>query len=99
MSEYELSKADALVIFGITGDLAKKMTFQALYRMETAKVLDCPIIGVAVNEWSLDQLRDAMHAGLLACGETVKNDVWDYDLGSQPTLINYPTDHGMVPAK
>ena len=72
MSEYELSKADALVIFGITGDLAKKMTFQALYRMETAKVLDCPIIGVAVNEWSLDQLRDAMHAGLLACGETVK---------------------------
>ena len=77
MSEYELSKADALVIFGITGDLAKKMTFQALYRMEAAKVLDCPIIGVAVNEWSLDQLRDAMHAGLLACGETVKNEVFD----------------------
>ena len=30
--------------------------------------------------------------------QTVKNDVWDYDLGSQPTLIDYPTDHGVVPA-
>ncbi len=30
--------------------------------------------------------------------QTVKNDVWDYDLGSQPTLIDYPTDHGTVPA-
>ena len=30
--------------------------------------------------------------------QTVKNDVWDYDLGSQVTLINYPTAHGVVPA-
>jgi quinoprotein glucose dehydrogenase len=30
--------------------------------------------------------------------QTVKNDVWDYDLGSQPTLIEYPTGHGVVPA-
>ena len=30
--------------------------------------------------------------------QTVKNDVWDYDLGSQPTLIDYPTANGTVPA-
>ena len=30
--------------------------------------------------------------------QTVHNDVWDYDLGSQATLVNFPTDHGDVPA-
>src|SRR4249919_3485961 len=49
--------ADVLVIFGITGDLAKKMTFRALYRLEARGKLDCPIIGVAIDEWSLEQLR------------------------------------------
>jgi len=30
--------------------------------------------------------------------QTVHNDVWDYDLGSQATLVDFPTDHGTVPA-
>src|ERR1700728_1276622 len=77
MSEYELSEADALVIFGITGDLAKKMTYQALYHLESTGQLHCPIIGVAVEPWSVDQLRDTMRAGLESCGEVVKNDVFD----------------------
>ena len=49
-------QADALVIFGITGDLAKVMTFHSLYRLEQRGLLDCPIIGVAVDDWSVDQL-------------------------------------------
>jgi glucose-6-phosphate 1-dehydrogenase len=49
--------ADALVIFGITGDLARKMTFRSLYRLELAGRLDCPVIGVAFEDWSEDQLR------------------------------------------
>jgi glucose-6-phosphate 1-dehydrogenase len=77
MSEYELSAADALVIFGITGDLAKKMTYKALYELEATGQLHCPIIGVAVEPWSIDQLRDAMRAGLEASGEDLKNDVFD----------------------
>ncbi len=77
MSENELSAADALVIFGITGDLAKKMTYQALYRLEATGQLHCPIIGVAVEPWSVDQLRDVMRAGLEATGEELKNDVFD----------------------
>jgi glucose-6-phosphate 1-dehydrogenase len=44
--------ADTLVVFGITGDLAKKMTFQALYRLERRGDLQCKIIGVARNKWS-----------------------------------------------
>jgi glucose-6-phosphate 1-dehydrogenase len=51
------TKADKLVIFGISGDLAKKMTFQSLYRMERRGEIDCQIIGVAIDEWSDDDLR------------------------------------------
>ena len=41
--------ADVFVIFGITGDLAKVMTFHSLYRLERRGLLDCPIVGVAVE--------------------------------------------------
>jgi glucose-6-phosphate 1-dehydrogenase len=50
--------ADALVIFGITGDLARKMTFRALYRLERRERLKCPIIGVARNDWGDAELRE-----------------------------------------
>ena len=39
--------ADVFVVFGITGDLAKVMTFRSLYRLERRGLLDCPIVGVA----------------------------------------------------
>ena len=51
------SAADVLAIFGISGDLAKKMTFRALYRLEARGKLDCPIVGVAIDEWDDEQLR------------------------------------------
>ena len=35
-------EADALVIFGITGDLARKMTFRSLYRLEQRGLLKVP---------------------------------------------------------
>ena len=50
--------ADVFVVFGITGDLAKVMTFQALYRLERRGLLDCPILGVAGDDWTIDQLRE-----------------------------------------
>ena len=52
------SAADVLVVFGITGDLAKVMTFRSLYRLERRGLLDCPIVGVAVDDWSVDDLRE-----------------------------------------
>ncbi len=51
--------ADVLVVFGITGDLAKVMTFRSLYRLEQRGLLDCPIVGVAVDDWTVDQLTSA----------------------------------------
>ena len=49
---------DVLVIFGLTGDLAKVMTFNSLYRLEKRGLLDCPIVGVAFDPWSDKDLRD-----------------------------------------
>ncbi|BCI86189.1 hypothetical protein NIIDMKKI_13950 [Mycobacterium kansasii] len=50
------SASDVLVIFGITGDLARKMTFRALYRLERRGLLDCPIVGVASDDIPVDKL-------------------------------------------
>jgi glucose-6-phosphate 1-dehydrogenase len=56
-SKHSDKAADVLAIFGISGDLAKKMTFRALYRLEERGKLDCPIVGVAIDEWDDEQLR------------------------------------------
>ena len=49
--------SDALVFFGATGDLAYKKIFPALQAMIKRGHLDIPVIGVARQGWSLDQLR------------------------------------------
>src|SRR6202046_2633987 len=57
-------KADALVIFGATGDLAKLETFPALVGLVERGVLDMPVIGVAKSGWELAQFRDYATASL-----------------------------------
>jgi len=51
------SRSDALVLFGVTGDLAHKMIFPALYAMVKRGTLKVPVIGVAFPEWSLARLH------------------------------------------
>jgi glucose-6-phosphate 1-dehydrogenase len=59
--------ADLLVIFGITGDLARRMTFRALYRLERRGLLDSPVIGVASKDMTTGELvkhaREAIGEG------------------------------------
>ena len=50
-------QSDALVLFGVTGDLAHKKIFPALYAMAKRGVLDVPVVGVASSKWSQAQLR------------------------------------------
>jgi len=50
-------RSDALVLFGVTGDLAHKMIFPALYAMAKRGALKVPVVGVAFPKWSLAQLR------------------------------------------
>ena len=53
----EALPSDALVVFGATGDLARKKLFPALYRLVERDLLDIPVVGVARRPWSDDELR------------------------------------------
>jgi glucose-6-phosphate 1-dehydrogenase len=72
----EATAADVLVIFGITGDLAKKQTFRALYRMERRKELQCRVIGVARDEWSDATLQDHARQAIEDSGEKISEPVF-----------------------
>ena len=50
-------RADALVVFGATGDLARKKLHPALYRLASRGRLAVPVIGVARSAWDDEQLR------------------------------------------
>ncbi len=69
--------ADVLVVFGITGDLAKVMTFRSLYRLEQRGLLDCPVVGVAVNDWTVEHLREHARDAIAGTGEKVDDKVFD----------------------
>jgi glucose-6-phosphate 1-dehydrogenase len=56
-TKHNVAPSDALVLFGITGDLAYKMTFPALYAMARRGHLKVPLIGVASSKWTVVQLH------------------------------------------
>jgi glucose-6-phosphate 1-dehydrogenase len=68
--------ADALVIFGISGDLARRMTFRSLYRLEERGLLDIRLVGVAVDDWTVAQLRDRARESIEATEGTVDSAVF-----------------------
>ena len=76
MAPAETREADVLVIFGITGDLAKVMTFRSLYRLERRGLLDCPIVGVAVDDWNIERLREHARECIEGAGEEVDKDAF-----------------------
>jgi glucose-6-phosphate 1-dehydrogenase len=60
--------SDALVLFGVTGDLAHKMTFPALYAMEKRGALNVPLVGVAFPKWSMERLHRRVTDGIKRSG-------------------------------
>jgi glucose-6-phosphate 1-dehydrogenase len=73
----EHQPADVLVVFGISGDLAKVMTFRSLYRLERRGLLTCPVVGVAVDDWSTEDLREHARKAIEATGEPVDEQVFE----------------------
>jgi len=63
-----LPYADALVVFGATGDLAHKMVFPALYVMVKRGALRVPVIGVAWPDWNDEQLRHYARESICQAG-------------------------------
>lgn len=59
-----LGMSDQLVIFGISGDLAYKMTIPSLYRLEKRGLLGVPVLGVAGTDWGPDGLAQRARASI-----------------------------------
>src|SRR4051812_44529561 len=68
--------ADVFVVFGITGDLARVMTFLSLYRLELRGLLQCPVVGVAVDDWTVDRLVQRARDSIVGTGETLDEEVF-----------------------
>ncbi len=68
--------ADVFVVFGITGDLARVMTFLSLYRLELRGLLDCPVVGVAVDDWDVERLVRRARDSIVGTGEELDEDVF-----------------------
>jgi len=64
-----MKDADVLVLYGITGDLAKKMLLPALYRLTERDLLGVPVVGVAASDWDDAALRDHARASISAAIE------------------------------
>jgi glucose-6-phosphate 1-dehydrogenase len=76
MTDISHAPADCLVIFGISGDLAKVMTFGSLYRLEARGLLNVPVVGVAFVDWSNQDLADHARAAITGTGLTINEDVF-----------------------
>lgn len=68
--------ADALILFGITGDLARKKLFTALYELTADGVGDVPIIGVASRSWTDEILVEKAREALEASGVSIDEEVF-----------------------
>ncbi|HKA11017.1 MAG TPA: glucose-6-phosphate dehydrogenase [Candidatus Dormibacteraeota bacterium] len=68
---------DVFVAFGITGDLAKQMTLRALYKLEGRGLLNCPIVGAAVDDWTAQDLRRRAQEAIVAGGEQLDREVFE----------------------
>lgn len=65
---YGRSRADALVFFGATGDLAYRKIFPALLALARRGTLDMPVVGVAKAGWTLEQLVARARASITDAG-------------------------------
>ena len=73
----ETTYADALILFGISGDLARKKLFSALYDLTASGGLDMPVIGVASSDWDDETLRLQAREALEEAGEPLDDEVFD----------------------
>jgi len=72
-----VASSDSLVLFGVTGDLAYKKIFPALYAMCKTGNLTVPVIGVASSQWSIEQVR-------ARAKESIERD----GIGSDPRILD-----------
>jgi glucose-6-phosphate 1-dehydrogenase len=85
-SPTDAPRSDLLVMFGASGDLAKKKLFPAIYRLECRGHLGIPIVGVALDDWTDGDLRGHCRNAIAESGEEWDQDAFDR-LASRMTYV------------
>jgi glucose-6-phosphate 1-dehydrogenase len=80
-------KADALVLFGATGDLAKKKLFPALYDLEFLGELEVKIYGVASSKWTQEEFKSNVETAIRARKPDVDEKVLNRLLDDMQLLV------------
>ncbi|MGD9738028.1 MAG: glucose-6-phosphate dehydrogenase [Bauldia sp.] len=75
-------RADALVLFGITGDLAAKKLFPALYNLARRNTLPSRVVGVASSHFSVDEVTARARKALEEAGVTIDDAVFSHFAGA-----------------
>jgi glucose-6-phosphate 1-dehydrogenase len=81
------TRSDAVVLFGVTGDLVSKKLFPALYELVRRGRLTGPVIGVARSPWDDQQLVTAARKAITETGRPIDEDVFD-DLAGRLRMIS-----------
>lgn len=84
---YDMESADVLVLYGITGDLAKKMLLPALYKLTERSLLKVPVVGVAASDWDDAKLREHARQAVVDAGYEIDEKVFEQFAGGL-SLIN-----------
>ncbi|HEY2427681.1 MAG TPA: glucose-6-phosphate dehydrogenase [Acidimicrobiales bacterium] len=87
------ARSDVVVLFGATGDLAKKKLFPALYLLAQAGRLDMPVLGVAKSDWDDDTIRQHAREDVLAALPEADSAVLDGLLGRLSLVNGDYSDH------
>lgn len=87
--------ADAFVAFGLTGDLGRRMTIPALYRLTGQGLLTCPVVGVGRRPVARDELERHVHEAVAAAEDAVDEGVLRELLG-RLTYIGGDAEEGAV---
>jgi glucose-6-phosphate 1-dehydrogenase len=74
---HDRPRSDNLVLFGASGDLAKKKLFPALYHLSKRGLLGVPVTGVAIDDWTDDDLRRHAEAAVRETGEDFDQKAFD----------------------
>jgi len=87
------ARSDVVVLFGATGDLAKKKLFPSLYLLAKAGRLDIPVVGVAKSDWDDAAIRQHAHDDVLAVYPQADAGVLDAFLGRLALVTGDYADH------
>ncbi|MFP4554938.1 MAG: glucose-6-phosphate dehydrogenase, partial [Actinomycetota bacterium] len=78
--------ADTFVLFGASGDLAKKKLFPSVYQLAQSGRLDVPVLGVALDDWDDSDLRNYARESIEQAMGTVDEKIFS-DLASKLSMV------------